>query len=89
MIEGKQALTIEQLRNNLHGEKAFHFTFKKKDGTQRKAVGTLNENLIPKEHQIIDDPSTGKAKESANFRYYDLEKCGWRSVSADTKEVTI
>lgn len=84
-----KSINIEQLRENLHSNSAFKFTYTKKDGTERKAVGTLNDALIPIDHQVTEDPSTGNVNTPANFRYYDLEKSGWRSLSKDIKEVKI
>jgi len=84
-----KTITIEQLREKLHSDSRIEFTFVKKDGSDRNAIGTLNENLIPLEHHIVEDPSTNSKKVSPNFRYYDLEKNGWRSISKDTKEVKI
>lgn len=63
------------------------FSYKKKDGTIRHAIGTLNEDLIPKVEKPVED--TAKADEdkpkrklpAATIFYYDLEKKGFRSFN--------
>ena len=62
------------------------FSFIKKDGTERKVLGTHNFNLIPVE-AYPKDSSTNN--ESSNVKFYDLEAAGWRSLSADTKTVKL
>lgn len=49
------------------------FKYKKKDGTIRKAEGTLKKSLIP---EIDKDCGNDFPKEC--FVYYDLEKDDWR-----------
>ena len=68
-------LTVDELKELLKKQKVT-FEFKKKDGTSRKAVGTLNEELIP----------TVK-KEKKNVSFFDLEKNAWRSISSDTDKI--
>ncbi len=58
--------------------KAVAFSFKKKNGTTRKAIGTLNMELIPTAKQ----PNNGISKPSTVVTYFDLEKMDWRSFSA-------
>jgi len=74
-------ITLDELRDLLYKDKV-SFEFAKKDGTARKAVGTLNENLIPNENK---PKSTSKA---LNLRFFDLEKTSWRSICKDT-QITI
>lgn len=50
--------------------------FLKKDGTTRKMLCTLNENMIPKEKA---PKNTGRAKNEDVIAVYDLEKQEWRS----------
>ncbi len=73
-------LTIDELRVTLQKDKV-HFEFTKKDGTLRKALGTLNEELIPNEKK----PKA--VSKSSNLRFYDLEKEDWRSVWKDTAKI--
>lgn len=84
-----KTITIEQLKEGLRGDSAFEFTFSKKDGSERKAVGTLNDSLIPTEHKLIDDPSTGPVNTGGTLRYFDLEKTAWRAVGKDQTTVKI
>lgn len=82
-------ITIDELREGLHSDSAFEFEFVKKDGTIRDAVGTLNDSLIPTEHKLIDDPSTGPINTGGTLRYFDLEKTAWRAVGKDQTTVKI
>lgn len=71
-------------------EQAVEFSFKKKDGTVRPAVGTLNRDLMVQEDGKLWEPAPKKegAKPKAVnpnvFGYFDLEKKMWRSfIMAD------
>ena len=78
-----RTVKIGELKEILQMEKA-HFEYKKRDGTIRKAYGTLQyafipENLVPKESST--EPTT--------FKYFDLEKNAWRSISNNVNEVNV
>ena len=66
---------------NLLDENVARFQFKKLDGSIRNALGTRNENLIPKEDEVnfIDDIS----KKSVVF--WDLEEKAFRSFSKNAE----
>ena len=68
-------LTTNELKKLLKTQKV-SFEFMKKDGTYRKAMGTLNEELIPEIY-----------KQSNNIKFFDLEKNAWRSISGDTEKI--
>jgi len=51
----------------------------------RRAVGTLNEKLIPAEMK----PRDSSMNNGGNFKYYDLEKNAWRSLPLECSLVTI
>ena len=56
------------------------FSYKKKDGTTRKAKGTLKNSLIPETDQDDDR----KTKTSGDcFYYYDLKRDDWRCFLKD------
>lgn len=76
---------LEILRMSLQGTTPVSFSYFKKNGELRNAVGTLHEKLIPIEMQP-KDPSANK---TGNFKYYDIEKKGWRSLHKDLELVTI
>lgn len=78
-------IPIEDLRKNLYGSTPVYFSYFKKDGTLRKAIGTLNEKLIPEEMR----PKDPSANTGANLKYYDLEKKAWRSIQIDCSLVQI
>jgi hypothetical protein len=81
-------IDIETLAKSLHGTTPVAFSFFKKDGSRRNAIGTLNEKLIPEESKTLKskDPS---ANNGDNLKYYDLEKKAWRSLSKGCSLVTI
>ena len=70
-------MTTQELRAKLETGVA-RFTFRKKDGSIRDALGTRNLLLIPKHEMpkhLFDQTSA--------MVYWDLEAKGYRSVSAD------
>ena len=78
-------ISIEDLRRNLQGGSPVHFSYFKKDGSVRNAIGTLNEKLIPEEMR----PKDSSTNTGNNLKYYDLEKNAWRSLYIDCSLVTI
>lgn len=78
-----KTINIELLVEILKMEKAY-FEYVKKDGTIRKAYGTLQYTFIPEDKQPKDSEY-----ESVNVRFFDLEKGEWRSISKNVKEVSI
>jgi hypothetical protein len=79
-----KTVKIEDLKQILQMEKA-HFEYKKKDGTIREAFGTLQFAYIPEDQQ----PKSNSDYEYTNFRYFDLGKNAWRSISSDVSEVSV
>ena len=59
-----------------------HFAFKKKDGSKRNAIGTLNFDLIPTEDTQFksDEPHEERTDQ---VTYYDLEKMAWRCCKTE------
>lgn len=57
-----------------------HFTYRKKDGTEREAYGTRNTDII-----IVNDvmPSSNGSEKTGVITYYDLNSKGWRSFKAE------
>lgn len=53
-----------------------HFTYRKKDGTEREAYGTRNLDIIIR-HDAL--PSGNGLEKSGVIAYYDLDSQGWRS----------
>ena len=70
-------VTLEVLRESLKGSTPVYFSYFKKDGTLRQAIGTLHSDLIP-EDMRPKDPSVNFTGD--NFKYFDLEKKAWRSL---------
>lgn len=64
---------IVDLKEHLHnGEVTFEY--KKKDGTIRRARGTLRMDVIPESYWPVLRPTAPD-----NVRYWDLDSEGWRS----------
>ena len=78
-------ISLEDLRRNLHGTTPVSFSYFKKDGTLRNAIGTLNERLIPESVR----PKDSSTNTGDNLKYYDLEKNAWRSLCIDCSLVQI
>ena len=79
----KQAWWFESFRDTLANGFA-RFTYYKKDGTTRTALGTRSACLIPIERAPKGLTSGGEIKWEDNAKaipYYDLEKGEWRSFS--------
>lgn len=73
---------LDLLRNNV-----VEVVFTKADGTERRMVCTLREEMIPAE----DAPKgSGKAVNEAIIPVYDVDNVGWRSFRVDSvKKVTL
>lgn len=70
--------TSEDLKTRLRLG-SINFSFQKKDGTIRKAYGTLLMSEIPEDQH----PKSGAEASPKVIPFFDLEKLGWRSVSID------
>ena len=59
------------------------FTYRKKDGTTRTALGTLDMSLIPEEQRPkgIERSQTTNDQRPMTFPYFDLDKNEWRSFN--------
>lgn len=55
------------------------FEYEKSNGEMRKAIGTSNLKMIPKDQH----PKTEVEEKSSSFPYYDFAKKAWRSVKSD------
>ncbi len=80
-------VNLETLRTNLLGSTPIYFDYRKNNGETVNALGTLNEKLIPKEFKPKDASSNYPPPK--NFRYFDIKKHGWRSMSEDVKLVSM
>ena len=78
-------IDLDTLRNSLLGSTPVNFSYFKKDGKCRSAVGTLHEKLIPAEMK----PNDASTNTGGTFRYFDLEKNAWRSLHKDCQMVTM
>lgn len=80
----KYAWWFESFRTKLSSG-IYRFSYFKKDGGIREAVGTLNLDLIPAEHhpKSLSAARSDSSEEYSTFRYYDLEAGGWRSFCLD------
>ncbi len=72
-ISLRKAWAIIKLKSKMRGE-SVKFSFLKKDGTTRNAIGTLSEAKIPSANQ-----SKGiRASVYSVTTFYDLNKDAWR-----------
>ena len=79
----KRAWWFESLRDALSNGFA-RFTYFKKDGTTRTALGTRSPSLIPTDKLPKGDMSDGSAAWEDSVKaipYFDLDKNEWRSFS--------
>ena len=72
----KSSEAAAALREKLQQGKT-NFVFKKKDGSRRQAVGTLNFDLIPTEDTQFKSEERREERDD-QVTYYDLEKMAWR-----------
>lgn len=59
-----------------------HFVFKKKDGSKRNAIGTLNFDLIPTDDTQFKSEQPREERDD-QVTYYDLEKMAWRCCKTE------
>ncbi len=78
-------IDLDTLRNNLQGPIPVLFSYFKKDGKCRNAIGTLHEKWIPEDMK----PNDASTNTGGTFRYFDLEKNAWRSLHKDCQLVTM
>lgn len=79
----KQAWWFESFRDAISNGFA-RFTYYKKDGTLRQALGTRSPSLIPADKAPKGDMSDGSAIWEGSAKaipYFDLDKNEWRSFS--------
>ena len=79
MIKSTEAAAA--LREKLQQGKT-NFVFKKKDGSRRQAVGTLNFDLIPAEDTQFKSEEQREERQD-QVTYYDLEKMAWRCCKTE------
>lgn len=68
-------INIEDFKKALHNG-VVEFKYKKKNGDERVAKGTLNVEAMGEENS---PKGTGYDITDSNIRYYDLNSEGWRS----------
>ena len=71
----EQKPLIEQLKDKLHKGEA-KFIYKKKNGEERTARGTLNKEIYG---EANEQKGTAKSIPEGQVRYFDLDSNGWRS----------
>jgi hypothetical protein len=79
----KRAHLVEDLLEKL-GQGKVTFLYKKQNGDEREAQGTLRAGIDPvfDAYEYKNDVRTNQNAESLNFTYWDLEKHGFRTFSA-------
>ena len=79
----KRAHLVEDLLEKL-GQGKVTFLYKKQNGDEREAQGTLRAGIDPVFDAYVykNDVKTNLHTDSLNFTYWDLEKKGFRTFSA-------
>lgn len=72
----KSAEAAAALREKLQQGKT-NFVFKKKDGSRRNAIGTLDFDIIPEEDTQFKSDEQREERDD-QVTYYDLDKMAWR-----------
>lgn len=81
VINSKEVNVAQVLRDALKQGKT-NFVFKKKDGSRREAVGTLNFDLIPTEGKQFKSEEQ-KEERDDQVTYFDMEKLAWRCCKTE------
>lgn len=78
-------VSISELRSMLD-KGVVRFSYRKKDGSMRVALGTRNTNLIPCDEEVteVEDINTAKATV-----YWDLESKGYRSLRSNAYKAAL
>jgi len=79
VMERIHQVNVQNFKNALH-KGTVEFKYKKKDGSIRDAIGTLNIDIMGNENAPI---GSGYNVSDTNVRYYDLNSKGWRSFVCD------
>lgn len=80
-INSMEVNVAQLLRDALKKGKV-NFVFKKKDGTRRPAVGTLNFDIIPQADTEFKS-DTQREERDDQVTYYDCEKMAWRCCKTE------
>lgn len=80
-INSMEVNVAQVLRDALKNGKV-NFVFKKKDGTRRPAVGTLNFDIIPPADTEFKS-DTQREERDDQVTYYDCEKMAWRCCKTE------
>ena len=80
-INSMEVNVAQLLRDALKNGKV-NFVFKKKDGTRRTAVGTLNFDIIPPADTEFKS-DTQREERDDQVTYYDCEKMAWRCCKTE------
>lgn len=73
----KKTVTLSVLKSMLANGNV-QFTYKKKNGETREAVGTTNKQALDR----VGVEFSGDGQ-SSSVRYYDVNKNAWRSLSSE------
>lgn len=85
-VSGEDILPSPLFTRVLFSNCMVRFTYSKTDGTEREALGTLNERYIPSDQR----PKSSEVDwMNSQIRYYDLNVNAWRSFRNDNLELMI
>lgn len=80
-MENSIETRIKELKSKMHAG-IVEFTYIKKDGTERRAKGTLHTEIIEKHGGAL--PTGQITPSSYTTRYFDIDKGEWRSFINDS-----
>lgn len=80
-IDSTKVNVAQVLRDALK-QREVHFVFKKKDGSRREAVGTLDFARIPYQDTQFKSEEQREERDD-QVTYYDLEKMAWRCCKTE------
>ena len=80
-INSMEVNVAEVLRDALRNSKV-NFVYRKKDGSRRTAVGTLNLDIIPNSDTQFKSEEQREERDD-QVTYYDLEKMAWRCCKTE------
>lgn len=78
-------VSISELRSMLD-KGVVRFTYRKKDGSMRVALGTRNTDLIPCDEEVKEVEDINAAKSTV---YWDLESKGYRSLRSNAYKAAL
>lgn len=86
----KKTVTTSVLKSMLNAGNV-KFTYKKKNGEEREAIGTTNKQALDRIGVTVADAGscTTSGEEEKSVRYYDVQKNAWRAFSLENNKTVV